>query len=255
MKTSYTQRHPYISVILMGLLCTFMTGLGAAVPQIIGLDPDPQIMVTTVFLVISILLGIFIMKKSRFTLSDYGFQANEKDSFRKVWWYIPLIVVAVLPIFIAGFSSEVNALEYVILLFFTIAVGFNEEIYFRGLAYKFMEEKGRKKAIIWTSVIFGVLHLANALNSKSILYLILQMFFAFLVGIVLAELVSITKSLWANIIWHASYDYISSITGDALDKTALIILAIQVVILLAVAIALWQKGKVDDTNRVLEPAV
>jgi membrane protease YdiL (CAAX protease family) len=240
MKESFFHKRPYITVILIGILCTFMTALGTAVPQIIGLDINDQIIVTTVFLLISIAIGIIIMRKTRFTLSDYGFQLSKKDTNHKVWWYIPLLAVEVLPIVIAGFSSEITVLQYFILLFFTVAVGFNEEIYFRGLALKVMEAKGRKNAIIWSSIIFGVLHLANVFNGKSTLYLVLQLFFAFLVGFVLAEIVSITKSLWVVIIWHAAHDYISSITGDALDKTALVILAIQVGILFIFAISLWK---------------
>jgi membrane protease YdiL (CAAX protease family) len=246
MKKSFTQKHPYISVILMGLLCTFMTALGTAIPMIIGLDENVQIVVTTIFLIISIVIGILIMTKSRFTLSEYGFQKSKKDTIQKVWWYLPLIVIEILPIAIAGFSSEIKTIQYIILLLFTVAIGFNEEIYFRGLALKFMGEKGSKKAIIWSSVVFGVLHLVNALNGKNTLYLVLQMFFAFLVGFVLAEIVSITKSLWAVIVWHAAHDYISSITGDALDRTALIILAIQVGILLVYAICIWRMSNVDD---------
>ncbi len=246
MKQSYTQKHPYISVILIGLLCTFMTALGMAVPQIMRLNFNMQISVTTVFLLISIAIGIVLMKKSRFTLFDYGFRKSEKGTYGKVWWYIPLIAVEILPVAVAGTSSDVTVSQYAVLLFFTVAVGFNEEIYFRGLAFKFMMEKGRKKAIIWTSLVFGVLHLANALNGKNTLYLILQMFFAFLAGFVLAEIVSITKSLWALIIWHAAHDYISSITGDTLDKTALIILAIQVGVLLLYAVCIWKTSKADN---------
>jgi len=224
-----------------------MTALGTAIPQIIGLDTNVQIVVTTGFLIISVALGIFIMKKSRFTLSDYGFRKSEKNTYHKVWFYIPLLAIEILPIAMAGFSSKITVLQYIILLFFTVAVGFNEEIYFRGLAFKFMGEKGRKKAIIWSSIVFGVLHLVNVLNGKNTLYLILQMFFAFLVGFVLAEIVSITKSLWIVIIWHSAHDYISSITGEALDKTALIALAIQVGILLVYAICIWKMSSVDDT--------
>jgi membrane protease YdiL (CAAX protease family) len=109
-----------------------------------------------------------------------------------------------------------------------------------------MEEKGRKKAIIWSSIVFGVLHLVNVLNGKNALYLILQVIFAFLVGFVLAEIVSITKSLWIVIIWHAAHDYISSITSDTLDTTALVILAIQVVILSVYAICIWRRSNGDD---------
>lgn len=246
MKKFFSQKHPYASVILIGLLCTFMTALGTAVPQIIGLDVNIQIVVTTVFLIISIAFGILIMRKSRHTLSDYGFRKSNKDTYKKLWWYIPLLAVEIVPFAFAGLSSEVTVQQYIILLFFTVAVGFNEEIYFRGLALKVMEEKGRKKAIIWSSVIFGALHLVNAFNGKNALYLVLQMSFAFLVGFVLAEIVNISKSLWIVIIWHAAHDYISSITGEALDTAALIALAIQVGILLVYVVYIWRRSNIDD---------
>lgn len=246
MKITYSQKHPYIFAVLVALLCTFMTALGAATPQVIGLDIDLQLPVTTAFLIISIVIGIAIMKKSRFSLYEYGFRRCEKDTYHKVRWYLPLLAIEILPIAVSGISSEVKALQFVTLLFFTVAVGFNEEIYFRGLAFQVLKEKGRKQAIIWSSVIFGTLHLVNALNGKDLLDLVLQMFFAFLVGIVLSEIVSITKSLWAVIVWHAAHDYISGITGDVRDKTALIILAVQVGFLLIYAIHLWKWNRSDN---------
>jgi len=245
---SYTERHPYIASILIALLCTFMTGLGSAVSQNMGLGEAQQISVITVFLAVSVIVGLIFMKKSRFSLAEYGFRKNQKNSLQKVIWFIPLIVIEILPIALVGFSAEIKPLQYLNLLFFVIAVGFNEEIYFRGLAFKFMKEKGTKNAIIGSSILFGVLHLANAFNGKEPLYVVLQMIFAFLVGLVLAEIVSITKSLWVVIIWHASHDYISMITGDALNTQALIILAIQVAILLIYTFMLWKNSIADDRS-------
>ncbi len=245
---SYTERHPYIASILIALLCTFMTGLGSAVSQNMGLEEAQQISVITVFLAVSVIVGLIFMKKSRFSLTEYGFRKNQKNSLQKVIWFIPLIVIEILPIALVGFSAEIKPLQYLNLLFFVIAVGFNEEIYFRGLAFKFMKEKGTKNAIIGSSILFGVLHLANAFNGKEPLYVVLQMIFAFLVGLVLAEIVSITKSLWVVIIWHASHNYISMITGDALNIQALIILAIQVAILLIYTFMLWKNSIADDRN-------
>jgi membrane protease YdiL (CAAX protease family) len=246
MKKSFTQKHPYFAAILIGLLCTLMTALGMAIPQIIGLPMNSVYIVATIFLVVSVGLGLVIMKMSRFKLTEYGFRFSEKRSYSKVWYYVPLLVIEILPIAVFGFSSVITPIQYIIMACFTIAIGFNEEIYFRALALKFLEEKGKKNAIIWSSVIFGVLHLVNALNGKNILYLVLQMLFAFLVGFVLAEIVSITKSLWIVIIWHAAHDYISSITEETLDFKALILLAIQVAILLVYAIGIWKQSKVED---------
>ncbi len=245
MTKTYTQRHPYVSAILVAIICTFITAFGSALPQVFELEEDPQILVITGFLLISIIVGVIIMKKSRFTVSDFGFRRSEEGSTKKVGWYLPLVVIEILPIVVYGFNPEVMLQQYIILLLFAVAVGFNEEIYFRGLARKFMEEKGRKKTILWTSIVFGTLHTVNVLNNKTNFYVILQVFFAFLVGFVLAEIVFITKSLWIVILWHAAHDYISSITGDSLDTKALIILAFQVVVLLIYAVCIWKKSTED----------
>ena len=243
MKKTFAEKHPYIAVILSSMFCTFMTALGMAVTQIMGLTGESVYNVATIALLVSVAIGFLIMKRSKFKLSEYGFRMSEKGSRRKIWWYAPLIAIEVIPIAVYGFSKDVMLLQFITAGIFTITVGFNEEIYFRGIALRFLMGKGQKKAIIVSSVIFGLLHLANALNGKDMLYLVLQMLFAFLVGLVLAEIVSIGKSLWPAIVWHAAHDFISIATGESLDRAALIILAIQVAILLIYAVGIWKKSE------------
>ncbi len=247
MNQSFVQKRPYVAAVLAGVLCTFMTALGMAVSQIAGLEGDAIYAGVTVSLLISVIIGLIIMKKNGFTLAGFGFSGNEKGTTNKIVWYIPLVVIEILPFAFYGFDSSVTGVQLVILACFTIAVGFNEEIYFRGLILKFLEQKGSKIAIIGSSVIFGVLHLINALNDKNTLYLILQMLFAFLVGLVLAEIVTITKSLWVPIIWHVSHDFISGVTGDSLDVKALILLGIQVAILIVYAVYMWKTSNTEET--------
>jgi len=242
MKKSFRVKYPYIAAILIAFLCTFMTALGSAIPQIMGFDVDMQLVVTTIILVFSVFIGLIIIKNTNIKFSDYGFRKNLKNSYRKVWFYIPLVLIEIIPIALSGFSSKVTTIQYITLLFFTVVVGFNEEMFFRGIVFNFLLAKSRKVAIIVSSVIFGILHLANAFNGENSFYLILQVIFAFLVGIVLAEIVSITKSLWLVILWHASHDYIANITGDSLDSKALIGLALQVIILLIYAICIWKSS-------------
>lgn len=248
MKATFSIRHPYIAAILAGLLCTFMTAIGSAVPQIVGLGANESLLFTTAALLVSSLIGIMIMKKSRFSLFEYGFRYNEANSNRKVLFLIPLIVIELLPLVLYGFSDEITPMKYLMLFLFTIAVGFNEEIYFRGLALKYIGVKGIKAAIIWSSFIFGVLHLVNAFSQENIVLLLLQVAFAFLVGIVLAEIVSITNSLWFVIGWHMLHDFIAFTTEDVIDTKAIIILAVQVAVLLAYAIFLWKKCIAEERN-------
>jgi len=241
MKMTFTQKHPFMAVILLGLLCTFFTALGLTIPQIIGLEEVPSMWFMAINIAVSAVIGMLIMVKSRFSVAEYGFNRHFCKTAGKVWFYIPLIIIELLPIIVCGFSNDVTLPLYIAVAFFTISVGFNEEIYFRGLALKFLSEKGVKKAILWSSVIFGILHIANALNGKSLLYIILQIIFAFLVGFVLAEIVSITKSIWMVIIWHASHDFVAMTTTDTLDTVSLLILAAQTIILFVYAVVLWKK--------------
>ncbi|MCY9532398.1 CPBP family intramembrane metalloprotease [Paenibacillus alvei] len=247
MKTEFSIRHPYWAAILVGLLCTLMTATGFAVTKAIGLDDDHSLLVLAAFLAVSAIIGFMIMKKSRFSLYDYGFRYSEAKSSSKVMFYIPLLVIEVLSIVAYGFSGEIRPVQYVFTLLFTISIGFNEEIYFRGLALRYIGEKGIKAAIIWSSVIFGVLHMANAFGGQNIGYSLLQVVYAFLIGIVFAEIVSITKSLWFVIVWHAAHDFISLLTEGSIE-TGIIILPVQVALLLFYAIYLWKKHIAQESS-------
>ncbi len=221
-----------------------------AISQIIGLEDIPTYIVMAIAVSVSALIGILIMKKSRFTMNEYGFQKNLGKNVGKAWFFIPLILIELIPIITGGgFSAEISPVLYVTIALFTIGVGFNEEIFFRGLALKFIRCRGMKKAIIWSSVIFGILHSANAFNGKSLFYIILQISFAFLVGFVFAEIVCITESIWIVILCHAAHDFISMTSKEVLDTKGLIILAVQTVILLIYAIGLWRKLDVEYRNK------
>ncbi len=241
MKNTFSQRHPYLAVVFAGLTCTFFTALGMAIPQILGMNDDFTYLICTIFLIISAGAGILFMNQRTSRPADYGMRAAESGSARKVWYYIPLLILEVAPVIFCGFLPGITWNRYIIIALFVIAVGLNEEIYFRGLALKFMEKKGNKKAIIFTSVVFGTLHLVNAMNGKNLFYLVLQMLFAFVVGFVLAEIVVITKSLLIVIIWHAMHDFISINTGEALETITLVILAFQVITLMVYATGIWKK--------------
>jgi len=247
MKMTFTQKHPYWAAILLALLCTIFTALGTVIPQITALEEVPTLWVMAVAVAVSAGIGLFIMAKSRFSVSEYGFNKRFRKTAGKVWFYIPLIIIELIPIIVSGFSKDIAPSLYIAVAFFTIAVGFNEEIYFRGLALKFLSEKGIKKAIVWSSIIFGFLHIANAFNGRNLQYIVLQISFAFVVGFVLAEIVSITESIWVVIIWHTAHDFIAMTmtTQDTLDTTALVILAAQTIILLVYAVALWKKNGIN----------
>lgn len=246
MKQKFSQKHPYFTVVLAGLLCTFMTALGVAFSQIRELDTLDTYLAITGFLAASVIIGLIIMKKSGSGLDAYGVCRGKAGTGKKVVWYLPIFLIEILPVAVYGFQELDSVVTTAILLLYTLAVGINEEIYFRGIALKVLKIKGKKKAVIGASVIFGVFHVVNLLNGKNILYIILQVVFAFLVGLVLAEIVCITGSLIGVIAWHTTHDFIAYSTGDVLDTKGLIILTVQVAVLLGFSVYLWKSAVKDE---------
>ncbi len=245
MKQKFSQKHPYFTAVLAGLLCTFIMAMGMAFSQIRELDTLDTYLAVTGFLAASIIIGLLIMKKSDSGLVEYGISRGKAGTSKKVVWYLPIFLIELLPVAVYGFQELDSVATTAILLLFTLAVGINEEIYFRGIALKVLKIKGNKEAVIGASVIFGVFHAVNLLNGKNILYIILQVAFAFLVGLVLAEIVCITGSLIGVIAWHTTHDFIAYSTGDALDTKGLIILIVQVVVIAGYSVYLW-KAAVKD---------
>ena len=57
METTFTQKHPYWAAVLAGLLCTLLTGLGMAIPQIVGLEETPTFIAMAIAVSVSALIG------------------------------------------------------------------------------------------------------------------------------------------------------------------------------------------------------
>lgn len=234
-------RHSYWNAILAGVVCTVFTAIGAVLSQIIAIGEIGQLAVMAAAVILSALIGAVTMKKTHCSMHEYGFNKGIDHNIRAVWFYIPLLLVEILPIILFGFQ-EATLQMALILALFTVGVGFNEEIYFRGLAFRSLSEKGMKQAVIGSSVIFGVLHAANAFGGKDLLNLATQISFAFLVGFVLAEIVSITKNLWIAILWHAAHDFIAMSAQSGPGERELLLGALQTTILLVYAVGLWKKA-------------
>lgn len=241
MRKTFAQRHPLLVSLLLALLTVvFMTIAGITVVSLDSKEVE-MVVIQGIFIWVSGIVGLLIMKKSRYTMVDYGFVFSKQTFNKKVLWFIPILLIELLPV-LYGFSSDLTVPIVLILIFFTIGVGINEEVYYRGLILKVLEEKGIKYAVIISSILFGVAHVFNALAGKDMFYISLQITFAALFGFVAALLVIITRSIMIPIIWHALHDFLAMSTAEVLDSTGLIILGAQSTILLIYAVYLWKKA-------------
>ena len=106
-------------------------------------------------------------------------------------------------------------------LFFSVMVcnfftGLFEEVTMRGIIlphmiYKFDGEKNCIiKAVFWSSLMFGVLHLGNLIQGNYVAT-ILQVFYATAIGMIFSAIYLLTKSLWSVIIMHWLIDFAASL--------------------------------------------
>lgn len=239
---TWPTRHPWWWAVGIGLAGTLLTAFGVAYGQARELDLLASTWAQAAFVAASALLGLLVMARTRPTLADYGFR--RPTHLRTALWALPLAVVPVVVALTAPFDvTPAQALAYVAV---TIAVGVNEEIWFRGLLLAALRRLGARTAVVGAAAVFGALHLTNFFAGSPPLYLALQFAFACIVGFVLAELVAISGSLWIPIAWHFVHDLVSFSTGDAYTGTALVGTIAITVVLLTYAVWLWRRLPTDD---------
>lgn len=246
MKKTFVQNHPYWAAIIAAVICTFLSAVGAASAQIAEVSDIASYAFMTGSVVVSALLGLLYIRKSRFSMEQIGFRKPAAGTTGLVWLYLPLLALEIIPLIAYGPSAFNESFGlYAVLTLFTLFVGLNEELYFRGLVFTFLQQKGSRAAVIGSSIIFGALHAANVLSANNPWqHVLLQIVFAFLVGLVLALIMLITKSLWVGIVWHAIHNFLSFSTEVTIDGTALIVVGAQVLILLIYTVVLWKKARI-----------
>ena len=183
-----------------------------------------------------VLVTLWIMKKSKFSFRDFGLRRFKAEA-----WMVVIVIFELVAFFNGITDQDGLSAQYVlILLLFVIAVGLCEEFIFRGLIFKYLSAKGLKVAIIGSSILFGIGHLANILSGADLLMTLLQITFAFLFGLVCAEIVAKTKSIIFPIVWHAMHDFIAFLTDSEPNVLSVSIYVFHCLVLIGLAIYFWR---------------
>jgi len=234
-------RHPWRLAAAVGVGGVLLTAVGMGVVDALGLDGDSALLVPAAFVGLSAIVGVLAMWRSRPSLADYGFRRPE--GVARILWALPLVAVVVIVIATSDIRLVPATLAASTLL--AVAVGFNEEIWFRGLLMAALRQLGARRSVVGSSVIFGALHLTNVFTGQPLPHLLVQFAFACLVGFVLAEIVALTRSLWIGIVWHVVYDAVALTVVDDFTDEGLLGLTAIVVVLAAYAAWLWRALPVD----------
>ena len=124
-----------------------------------------------------------------------------------------LIALFIASIFIVGEISSsdnvrMSTQETVMGIIFLLSIGYSEEIFSRAFVFGSLYRFGRKKAIFFSSLGFGLMHLNRYWASDWdpwLAYWHVMDTFGF--GIFICALMILTRSIWVGVIFHALIDW------------------------------------------------
>ncbi|QRF32903.1 CPBP family intramembrane glutamic endopeptidase [Bacillus safensis] len=221
-------------LLLFSLIIPTSAGVYISIKEVT--DPMTIYIINGCAMLAGCLFLLLIIQKSRFHLKEIGFQKGALGM-----WVIPILFIEAIP-FIAGLNKDLSLSSFMSLCFFMVCVGLFEEGIFRGILFQYLKRVNLSTAIWGSAALFSLGHAANLLSGKSLTLTVAQILFAFLFGLVAAEIVALTNSLQWVIIWHAVHNIVDqTINGQTPMELQMLLLSIQCVILLVLAVVLWRR--------------
>lgn len=194
---------------------------------------------TTIFLfVFTIIIVSFILKNK---LGDY-YGLTRLPKFKDFLYFIPLLLIVTVNLW-NGININNSAKEIIFHILSMICVGFLEEIIFRGFLFKMMEKENVNKAIIVTSITFGIGHIVNLLNGAEFIPTLMQITYAVALGFLFVTIFQKGKSLWPCIIAHAIINSLSIFNIDT------IVLQYIVLIIVPIIYALYLRRTIKEPTK------
>jgi membrane protease YdiL (CAAX protease family) len=208
---------------MLGVVLTLLISVASAVATILEFgDTGIRNAQACAFLVMAIIVTVH-MKRQDSSLLRFGFRKLEAKQAGAVLFYIPLLIIAVAQPVMSGINVDLSLVEVISIVIMTLLVGFTEESIFRGIIRDKLKFKGPVFYIVFSSVFFGVLHMANALDGKDIIHTLLQVINALLLGCVLALLIEAGNNIIPLIAFHFIYDALAMVSNENLDHEVLIV--------------------------------
>jgi hypothetical protein len=195
---------------------------------------------------IVIALTVIMILIRRSESPEYGIQKGAYKGSLK--YMLPLTFLALMLIPYFFLIPVIEPLPAAIL--HIIYVGVMEEFIFRGLVFRAVEIiTDENKAIIISSILFGLFHLVNLSGDDPVWYVVLQVAFTAAIGLGFAVLRAKTGSIFACMIIHAVLD-INALFEDSILWMEII----QISLFFVVGIVLYVIYRKETSKREQIPA-
>lgn len=194
--------------------------------------------------IMTLILVVWISKNG---LSEkYGLQKIKID-YKKYLYFLPLVVIASVNLW-GGVTLNFSVFETVLYIISMICVGFIEEVIFRGFLFNAMCRNNVKRAIVISSLTFGLGHIVNLLNGAEVLETSLQLCYAVALGFLFTIIFYKSKSLIPCVITHSTINSLSTIAAERTNMFDIIIAVTVTIVALVYAIVIIRSVPKDDID-------
>ena len=166
-----------------------------------------------VLIILSVVLVFYLRGGGR--LAFYGVRSVQPGTMPLTLFYIPVFAIAFLQ-YAKGLASHLDLQALVFAILVVSAVGFIEELLFRGFLLQGLRTSGNlTRAIIISGVTFGLGHIVNLLRGYSLTDQALQLVAAVFIGIALAYCAVLTGSIMPGVLFHVLFNLSGTITAHS----------------------------------------
>lgn len=190
---------------------------------------------------LSILLAGFLLywiRKNGLT-GKYGLGQVTVDG-KAYLYFLPLGLLVSANLW-GGVTLRFGIPETVLYVVNMLGVGILEEVIFRGFLFKALCKENIKRAVVISSLTFGIGHIVNLLNGAEVFATLLQICYATAAGFLFTILFHRSGSLLPCIITHSAVNGLSAFCkeqGAAMDVISAVALTV-----ISLAYAWWIIGK------------
>ncbi len=169
--------------------------------QNFGTSDYRSTIINTIFSFALIVLMIILKRTSYYGLTKV-------TNLKKYLYFIPLFLIASVNLW-NGVNINNSAKVIIFHILTMLNVGFIEEIIFRGFLFRLVEKINLKRAIIVSSITFGIGHIVNLLNGADLIPTLVQICYAIAIGYLFVTIFHKSKSLIPCIITHSLINSLS----------------------------------------------
>lgn len=161
-------------------------------------------------------------------------------------YFLPLVVLCSTNLWF-GMRMNMSPAESGLYVLSMLCVGFLEEVIFRGFLFRALEADSLKRAIIISSVTFGMGHIVNLLNGAELLPTLLQICYASAVGLLFTVIFYKSGCLLPCIAAHGIVNSLSAFSAEPKGGYAQMVSAAFIIVLsLIYAAWIWKKTGTTD---------